>query len=325
MKNNAAIYIRLSREDDPDKLGIAVQEQICKDYAAENDLEIVSGPFVDDGIGGAVIDRPGLGNALKAAQAGKYEHLIMRSHKRFARVDPRTAMYLEGQFTDAGITIHYVLGGGALNPDDAGSFWSDIAHKWAANQERRDIARRSSTKRREKAKAGVLMLTRRPFGYDIKYQSVEGTQELTINKKEAKIVKQVYQWAAKDESGAQIAKRLNSRGITKVSGKDWRGKDILSLLRRELYRGIWLFQQKMSVDSEGNPTEGKPGKQIDLPRDQMIEVEVPSIVSPEDWDAIQTKLKSRTRVHRPDFREDHQFCYGDGYSAESVGRFTTLK
>ena len=39
----------------------------------------------------------------------------------------------------------------------------------------------------------------------------------------------------------------------------------------------------------------------------MIEVEVPAIVSTEDWEFIQSKLRSRTRVHRPDFREDHQF------------------
>jgi len=216
-------------------------------------------------------------------------------------------MYLEGQFLDLGITLHYVLDGGALDPNDAGSFWSDIAHKWSANQERLNIARRSSTKRRAKAKSGVLMLTRRPFGYNIKYQNVEGTQELSINKKEAKIVKQVYQWAAKDESGAQIAKRLNSRGITKVSGKDWRGKDVLALLRRELYRGIWLFQQTMLVGADGKPTEGRTGTQISIPRDQMTEVEVPAIVSNEDWEFIEHKLKSRTRTHRPDFREDHQF------------------
>ncbi len=304
--NDASIYIRLSKEDNKDQLGIEVQRKLNQDYADKHNLTVVS-EFIDDGVGGAEVNRPQLNAALEAAKAGKYQHLLMRSHKRFSRSAPRTAMYLEGQFLDLGINIHYVLDGGLLDPNDAGSFWSDIAHKWSANQERLNIARRSSTKRRVKAKSGVLMLTRRPFGYDIKYQSVEGTQELSINNKEAKIVKQIYEWAAKDESGAAIAEKLNSRGITKVSGKDWRGKDVLSLLRRELYRGIWLFQQTMKVDAEGKPTEGRAGKQIAIPRDQMTEVEVPAIVSSDDWQFVNTKIKSRTRRHRPDFMDDHQF------------------
>jgi len=307
MSELAAIYIRLSKEDDPDKLGIEVQKKLCEDYASEKGLKIATGPFVDDGISGAQTNRPGLNAALQAAEAGKYQHLIVRSHKRFARVAPRTAILLEGQFFDQGITMHYVLDGGAVDPDDSASFWLDIIHMWSANQERLDIARRSSTKRRAKAKDGVLMLTRRPFGYDIQYRTVEDTQQITIRDDEAKIVRQIYKWAADDQSGAEIARRLNSRGITKVSGKDWRGKDILYLIRRELYRGIWLYQQTMFIGADGKPTEGRAGEQVAIPREEQTEVQVHAIVSGEDWELVNTKIKSRTRTHRPDFRDDHQF------------------
>ena len=78
-----AIYCRLSREDG-DKVesnSIASQRAICEDYIARHeDLELVCEPFVDDGISGVTMDRPGFADMIQQLEQGKAAAVFVKDY-----------------------------------------------------------------------------------------------------------------------------------------------------------------------------------------------------------------------------------------------------
>ena len=78
-----AIYCRLSREDG-DKVesnSIASQRAICEDYMARHeDLELVCEPFVDDGISGVTMDRPGFADMIQQLEQGKAAAVFVKDY-----------------------------------------------------------------------------------------------------------------------------------------------------------------------------------------------------------------------------------------------------
>ncbi|MDY4974158.1 MAG: recombinase family protein [Eubacteriales bacterium] len=83
-----AIYCRLSREDG-DKVesnSIASQRAICEDYMARHeDLELVCEPFVDDGISGVTMDRPGFADMIQQLEQGKAAAVFVKDLSRLGR------------------------------------------------------------------------------------------------------------------------------------------------------------------------------------------------------------------------------------------------
>ena len=153
----AAIYARLSSRDRKDGSKIEQQVKECRTYAKDTGLKVVA-EYLDDGVSGSKISRPGLNGAIAEAENGKFDALIVRSHTRLARKQYRSPDYYRAQLESAGVAIHYVQLGGTVDRESSAGVWTDGIMKLKAEAERVDIRRRTMDGRYRRAKEGKIII-----------------------------------------------------------------------------------------------------------------------------------------------------------------------
>ena len=254
----AAIYARLSSRDRKDGSKIEQQVKECRTYAKDTGLKVVS-EFLDDGVSGSKISRPGLNKAIAAAENGKFDALIVRSHTRLARNSTVTGL-LQAQLESTGVAIHYVQLGGTVDRESSAGVWTDGIMKLKAEAERVDIRRRTMEGRYRRAKEGKIIIGGiTVFGYRRVRKNVNKPKEaytaLEVVPGEAKIVRQIFKWFLKDYSYTEIADALNKKKVKrynaqyrpapvrkgKVSPDRWTGYQIKALLSDVQYIGIRYY------------------------------------------------------------------------------------
>jgi site-specific DNA recombinase len=82
--SRVAIYTRRSTDDEHQPFSIEAQESRLDAYVASQPGWWISDRFTDDA-SGAYLDRPGLGQALMAAKAGRYDMLLVYRLDRLTR------------------------------------------------------------------------------------------------------------------------------------------------------------------------------------------------------------------------------------------------
>lgn len=92
----AALYCRLSRDDDLDGESNSIQNQkkILQKYADEYGYKRTK-VYVDDGISGTVFDRPGLQTMLKAIEKGFISAVMVKDMSRLGRDYLKVGYYTE--------------------------------------------------------------------------------------------------------------------------------------------------------------------------------------------------------------------------------------
>jgi DNA invertase Pin-like site-specific DNA recombinase len=112
--DKAAIYCRLSREDD-DKLSkeedsecIQNQKLLLLDYAMKHDMQVCK-TYSDDDYSGADKDRPEWNKMLEAAENGEFNVIICKTQSRFTRELEMVEKYIHGKFIEWGIRLSELL------------------------------------------------------------------------------------------------------------------------------------------------------------------------------------------------------------------------
>jgi site-specific DNA recombinase len=178
MTKRAVLYARVSG-DDRGKEGrnLASQLEMCRQYAQEQSWEVVTELAEDDrGASGASFELPELGRALEMAEAGDIDVLAVRELDRLSR-NLAKQLVVEEELNRHNVKVEYVLEEYADTPE--GRLNKHI-RATIAEFEREKITERMLRGRRNKVKAGsVLVAGRPPFGYDV--AEVNGRTTLVIN------------------------------------------------------------------------------------------------------------------------------------------------
>lgn len=97
----AAIYCRLSRDDELDGESNSIQNQkkILQKYAVEYGYKRTK-VYVDDGISGTVFDRPGLKTMLSAIEKGLISAVLVKDMSRLGRDYLKVGYYTDRFFPD---------------------------------------------------------------------------------------------------------------------------------------------------------------------------------------------------------------------------------
>lgn len=109
MKKIAAIYARLSREDE-DKIdgkeskSIESQIKTLSDYANEHDIEIYK-IYYDDGYSGSTQNRPDFKRLLQDCYAHKFNILLIKDISRLGRVLHQVGQLIEHTFPENNIRV----------------------------------------------------------------------------------------------------------------------------------------------------------------------------------------------------------------------------
>lgn len=238
---NAVGYIRVSTEGQvgDDKFGIDSQKQSILLYANENGYNIVEW-FIDKAVSGVKDNRPELDKILYGTDVTNppYEAVIVAKSDRMAR-DIKLYFYYLYTLEKKNIKLLSVCE--QFDDDNGLSGIYRSIMLFVAEQERRNIAMRTSSGHRIKAKAGGYSGGRSPYGY-----KVENSQ-LVINEDEVPIVKAVFEGLDAGRTLWDIADGLTAAGYTTRKGTPFRESNVRSIRdNRPFYEGMYKYGKDMN-------------------------------------------------------------------------------
>lgn len=329
----AVLYARVSGDDTrKDGRNLASQLEMCRTYATatERDYRIVAELAEDDkGASGASFELPQLSTILAMAERKEFDVLVVRELDRLSR-NLAKQLIVEESLKRNGVTIEYVLADYADSPE--GNFQKHIKAT-VAEYEREKIKERMVRGKRNVVKGGrILLHGNAPYGYRAVTEQRSGKDVVTglkIHEPEARIVRMVFDWYTEgDEKGdrlssIKIADRLSEMGVptwadtngagwshlkTTENGH-WANATILCVLHNEVYKGDWHYG-KQKKDGKLNPHES------------WLHLDVPAIVTPEQWAAAQEMCKQNItfgeRNVRYDYLMRHRVTCERGFSMQCM-------
>jgi site-specific DNA recombinase len=308
---HAIIYVRVSTDEQAKGYSLKTQVEGCRHYAEEMGYTIAA-TFQED-YTGTSLDRPAL-NELRTYLGidRMVSILIVYDLDRIARKSVHQ-MILEEELLRYGVTVEYVIG--RYDDTDEGRLQKQIRAS-IAEYEKAKILERSKRGKKGKAQSGfVLVGSRPPYGY--KVNSEPHKSWLEIDEDEAKIVRMVFQWYLfGDGNGFPLSMnaitvrltelRVSTRGdkFTHVAKKRdpgvWSSPMIRHILRNETYTGIWYYgKTKIISDGKEHTRKAKSkcglGKQVPRSREEWVSVNVPSIITRQNFDLAQKKIKMNAK------------------------------
>lgn len=237
---NAIGYIRVStvEQANDEKYGIDVQRREILDYADRNGYSIVD--WVIDKVSGAKDNREGLDSILYGDKITNppYEAIIVFKNDRLAR-DTKLYFYYLYTLEKRNIKL--------LSTKEEFAEGSDFANiyrallQFVAEQERKNIALRTSKGRSMKAMVGGYSGGRSPYGYKVE----QG--RLIVNEEEKPIVEFVFTEHKKGTPMLRIADMLNDQGFKTRLGGKFHNTTVKSIVKNEpLYRGMYKYGKEMN-------------------------------------------------------------------------------
>jgi site-specific DNA recombinase len=259
----AAIYARVSTEDQaaPERYGIKSQVAACEAYAKQHGM-VIAGKYTEQ-ISGAESSRVQFEKLLENAK--KYQAVIMYDQSRLAR-DVEVSYAFLTSLTKKGLEVHTAQRGklerGLIFGIDA----------LMSEEERERIKKRTVAGRIQRAKAGKLPIGLATYGY--RYDKNTGT--VSINKEEAKVVRYIFREAGK-RSVESIRKDLEANPDMPAPmrggrGNRWWGTTIGKMIQTPTYKGEYTYKPKGL---------------------EPIVIQVPAIVTPEQWKTAQQPPRQR--------------------------------
>lgn len=222
-------YIRVSTNEQDEKFGAEAQKKAIWSFAREKGYEIVA--WNKDVISGVSDERPELNKILYGDDVVNppFEAVIVFKSDRLAR-DTKLYFYYLYLLEKKGVKLISVEENFGDDEIFANIYRSMML--FVAEQERKNIALRTSHGRKIKAVAGGYAGGRCPFGYS----AVNG--QLVVNEEEAQIVKEIFAMYNDGVSQNGIAKELNRLGCLTKKGKPFTQVKVMFILRnKKLYEG----------------------------------------------------------------------------------------
>ncbi len=293
MSEKAAIYLRVSTEDQVERYGLASQKRECERYAKRKGYKIVD-TYADKGVTGTIADRPGIQKAIGDAQDGRYDVLIMYDHTRLAR-DRRASREISDDLQDSGVRLAFVSVG-EIDSQSEGGIYLDAILEAASEVEVKKITERTSRGRRESAESGNVITRLAPFGYR---KDDEHKKRLVIHEAQAKVVRRIYRDFNKGKSVNSIVTWLNENAPKPPDSQgvvyDWNHKNVTTILSSKTYVGTWAYGKSKNVK----------GKRVRVPEDEWIPVPVPPIVDQQTFDRAQERLEINRRTKRGHVKHEY--------------------
>ena len=299
--NCAALYVRLSRDDEGqgDSNSISHQIEILTRYAKEHGIEHYK-VYKDDGYSGTNFNRPGFQEMLADIEAGHVSTVIVKDMSRFGRNYLEVGLYTEIRFPDMGVRFIAVNDGvdSERQMDNDFTPFRNIINEWYA----KDTSKKIRAVFRAKGMNGKRLSTQAPYGY-----LRDGEGNLTTDPETAPVVRLIFQLCAEGNGPSKIARMLRERGIPtpgtlefRRTGRTrryhpddpcgWSGDTIKDILEQDAYLG-------RTTNFKTARLSFKSKKKIANSPDKMgtFENTHEAIIDKETWDIVQNIRAQRRR------------------------------
>jgi site-specific DNA recombinase len=307
----AALYLRVSTEDQVEKYGLPAQRTELLALAQRRGDTIVE-EYSDDGVSGATLERPALARLRDAVRARTVEVVLVHTLDRLSR-DLGELLLLLKEWERAGVSLDAT--DGPLERTPTGRMLVQVKGM-VSEYERAMILSRTLRGKRERAKQGRWLGTVPTYGYRA---TPEG--QLVVHDAEAATVRLIFQGLVEEQRGLrQIVRELRALGLATRRGRPWALSTVLGMVRNSVYAGRALYQR------DAHTRDPKTGRRRRVRRaaTDWITIPVPAIIPPATWEAAQRQLvRNRTglasgRPGRVYLLKGLCRCVGCGYRLQGL-------
>lgn len=299
-----ALYARVSSNKQASEGTIASQIQNLKDYCKEKNFVVDDKfIFVDDGVSGSNLERPGLEKLRDAAFRSEIDAVVILCPDRLARKYSHQLILIE-EFKRFEIELIFVNREISSSPEDQLLFQVQGV---IAEYEREKISERSRRGKIYKAKSGsVSVLSSAAFGYLFIPKSANSEAKLLIDIKEADTVRKIFEWyVGEDISIFEVTKRLNNQEIPTRKADKWSSSTVHNILTNTTYIGRGGYRKRSCSPSTRQYKQGK-GKVVQSlsnhrkirPESEWITIKTPQILSEKIFEGAKAKLESAKKFSK---------------------------
>src|SRR5262245_29002402 len=303
-----AIYARVSGEQQAKEDTIASQleavtQRIASD-AMECDPEL---RFVDDGVSGSLLVRPGLERLRDQAAAGAIDRLYMLDPDRLSRKYAYQVLILE-ELARCGVEVVFLRNPVGRGPE------ADLllqVQGMIAEYERAKIMERCRRGKQHAARRGAVnVLSGAPYGYRyIGKHDGDGEARSQVVAEEARVVRKIFEWVGRERcSIGEVCRRLQRDGVRTRTGKSaWDRSVVWLILMNPAYKGTAAFGKTRAGEFKPQrlrPQRGRPEyprrpvSRVDTLSQDQIFIDVPGLVSADLFGAVQAQLQENRQRRR---------------------------
>ena len=215
----AALYCRLSRDDNMDTESNSIQNQkkLLQKVAREKGYTDTLF-FVDDGITGTTMKRPGFQKMITAIEAGYISAVFVKDLSRLGRNYIEVGKLTEEFFPQYDVRLIAVSDG--VDSDEGDNEFTpfrNIMNEWYA----KDISKKRKIVNKMKGNAGIP-LSQPPYGY---IKNPDDPRFWVIDPEAADVVRRIYDMALEGYGLAEIANALGRDGVVNPTYY-WRSKGV---------------------------------------------------------------------------------------------------
>ena len=224
------IYPRYS-SDRQNEQSIAGQVEVCRKWAADNDIEIV-GIYPDEALTGRTDKRPNFQRMIRDAKNGKFDYIIVYKIDRFARNRYDSAIY-KAQLKKYGVKVVSAMENIADGPEGIilESVLEGMAEYYSAN-----LSQNVLRGMHQKAEQGKYMGGTIPLGYKI-----DADKNYVIDENTVCVVKRIYEMYADGYTIKEICQELNAAGHKSSTGKKFSYNSLHRVLSNPKYIGRYEY------------------------------------------------------------------------------------
>ena len=328
MDYHAALYIRLSKEDENEGPSESVtnQKSLLDEFVKNNRLSVYD-VYIDDGYSGTNFDRPDFQRMIGDIEAGKVNMVITKDLSRLGRDYIMTGHYMERYFPEK--RVRYIS---LLDGIDTGveSTANDITPFRAIMNDMyaKDISRKIKSVKRDKQRKGQFIGGKPVYGY--KMHPTE-KNKIVVDEEAAVVVRRIFAMALDGISCRKIAAKLNEEGVPTPAAYAgltvpnpgpytglWSSERISEMLQNETYIGNMVQGRTIKISY-------KSRKYLKQDREKWVVVEGTHepLVDNETFQKVRMLVNSRrhTRSRTYDFLlKGLIFCHECGYPLAVLNR-----
>ena len=276
----AIAYARFSSDLQREE-SIDAQLRAIRKYCDENNFVLLA-TYADKGISGTSDNRPEFQRMISTATKGDVDAVIVHKLDRFARNRYDSAFY-KNILKKNNVKLISVLENLQDSPESVilESVIEGMNEYYSLNLSREVRKGLQENALECKVTGGPPAL-----GYSVD----QSTQKYVINEYEAESVRLIFRMYLEGYSYTEIITKLNNSGYRTRRCLPFAKNSLYEILRNERYTGTYIYVK----DSTKNPT-GKYVRHGKYDPDTIIRIPggMPQIISKEDFDRVQTKMKER--------------------------------
>ena len=328
MDYHAALYIRLSKEDESEGPSQSVQNQesLLREFVQQHRL-IVYDTYIDDGWSGTNFDRPAFQRMIADIEAKKVNMVITKDLSRLGRDYILTGHYMERYFPEHRVRYISLLDGIDTGVDSTAN---DITPFRAIMNDMyaKDISKKIKSVKRDKQRKGQFIGGKPVYGY--KMHPTE-KNKIVIDEEVAPIVRRIFALALSGMSCRNIATLLNQEGVPTPATYAslpvakpgpytglWSSERISDMLQNETYIGNMVQGRSVKISYKSKKClKQNPANWV------VVEGTHEPLVDAETFRKVRMLVNSRryTRSRTYDFLlKGLIFCHECGYPLAVLNR-----